>query len=32
VSGASLEKKLGMPMTMRNSTTVRKIAELCATE
>lgn len=26
LSGAALEKKLGMPMTMRNSTTVRKIA------
>lgn len=26
VTGAVLEKKLGMPMTLRNSTTVRKIA------
>lgn len=30
VTGAILEKKLGVAMTLRNATTVRKIAELCA--
>jgi uncharacterized protein (DUF1697 family) len=30
VSGARLEKAIGGPMTMRNMTTVRKIAALCA--